>query len=265
MNYLKVYENGKPNMLPVLPQRWVYGEKVPFQESDVVEFKRVSIFSGLFNLKTTKSSGLPKYKETINAFLNSKGGYLIMGVLDDGTIIGVENMTEDMVDKFNLWIDSCFNNFVYKDGTPLNPTQVFLKIHTFPVINSDFSIIVVEAINKGPPLNIMTRCGTILYRLSASNYKMVSEPIYRKRDVKGMIKSMKKHTQMIIDEKHKAIRNLQERHLDEIKEIIKGQAKESREYIDKISTSLYHKYKMEKKESFCSKILRYFVDIYLAK
>lgn len=246
-------------MLPTLPKTWIYGEKVPFQESDIVEFKRVSVFSGLFNLKTTKSSGLPKYKETINAFLNNKGGYLIMGVLDDGTIVGVENMTETMVDKFNLWIDSCFNNFVYKDGSPLNPLEIFLKIHTFSVVNSDSSVIVVEVINKGAPLNIMTRCGAVHYRLNASNYKMVSEPIYRKRDVKGMIKAMQRHTQEIIDEKHKIIRNMQEKHLDEIKQVISSQSKDSRDYIEKISTSLYEKYKMEKKESLCGKILNFLI------
>ena len=92
-----------------LPASWVYGEKVPFTESNTVEFKRVSIFSGLF-VYTSSNSGLPKYKETLIGFLNSGGGFLFMGILDDGTILGVEDLTEAGLDKLNLWVDSCFNS-----------------------------------------------------------------------------------------------------------------------------------------------------------
>lgn len=223
----------------MLPQQWVLGAKVPFSESNTVEFKRVAVFSGLFTQQTKHSSGLPKYKETLNAFLNSSGGYLIMGILDDGTIMGVDGLTEGVLDKFNLWVDSCFNSFVYKDGSPLDPTQVFLKIHIFPVVAATSNIIIVEAINKGPPLNIMNRDGTILYRLNASNYKITAEPVYRKRDVRGMISAIKDHMQKIIDEKHRAIQDLQEKHHHEVLD-----------YIDTI-----RKYE---KRSLCSQIFALF-------
>jgi len=223
----------------MLPQQWVLGAKVPFSESNTVEFKRVAVFSGLFTQQTKHSSGLPKYKETLNAFLNSSGGYLIMGILDDGTIMGVDGLTEGVRDKFNLWVDSCFNSFVYKDGSPLDPTQVFLKIHIFPVIAATTSVIVVEAINKGPLLNIMNRNGTILYRLNASNYKITAEPVYRKRDVRGMISAIKDHMQKIIDEKHRAIQDLQQKHHHEVLD-----------YIDTI-----RKYE---KRSLCSQIFALF-------
>jgi len=227
----------------MLPQQWVLGAKVPFPESNTVEFKRVAVFSGLFTQQTKHSSGLPKYKETLNAFLNSSGGYLIMGILDDGTIMGVDGLTEEARDKFNLWVDSCFNSFVYKDGSPLDPTRVFLKAHIFPVVASASasatSVIVVEAINKGPPLNIMNRDGTILYRLNASNYKITAEPVYRKRDVRGMISAIKDHMQKIIDKKHRAIQDLQEKHHLEVLD-----------YIDTI-----RKYE---KRSLCSQIFALF-------
>jgi len=244
--------------LPKLPQQWVLNEKVPFQESNVVEFKRVSIFSGLFNLKSSKGSGLPKYKETINAFLNSGGGYLIMGILDDGTIVGAENVTDEMVDKCKLWLDSCFHGFMYKDGTSLNPLEIFLSIKIFPVVNADSSIIVIEAINKGYPLNILTRSGSLIYRLNASNYKIVSEPIYRRRDVKGMIDSIQKHMQSVINLKHREIKDLQEKHLEEIKSIIEREGKITRGYMEKISESLYNKYQIDgKNDNICAKVVRY--------
>lgn len=202
-----------------LPTEWVYGEKVPFAESNTIELKRVSIFSGLFVHQPHPKSGLPKYKDTLIGFLNTGGGYLIMGVLNDGTIIGVEDMTEDGLDRLNLWVDSCFNSLVYKDGKPINPTRVFLKIRTFPVVGSANHIVVIEAINRGMPLDIMTRSGTIVYRLNASNFKVSAEPVYRKRDVKGMIQSIQTQMQQIITDKHREIKELREAHAKEVKEL----------------------------------------------
>jgi len=246
-------------ILPQLPDHWVLNEKVPFKESNTVEFKRVSIFSGLFNLKSSKCSGLPKYRETINAFLNSGGGYLIMGVLDDGTIVGAENVTDEMIDKCKLWLDSCFNGFMYKDGSSLNPTEISLTVNIFPVINSDLKVIVIQVINTGQHLNIISRCGALIYRLNASNYKMISEPIYRRRDVKGMIDSIQKHMQKIIDEKHRKIEDLQEKHLDDIRIVVEQEAKITRNYMEKISESLYEKYRIEgQRDNFCSRLVTYF-------
>jgi predicted HTH transcriptional regulator len=204
-----------------LPTTWVYGEKVPFTESNTVEFKRVSIFSGLF-VYTSSNSGLPKYKETLIGFLNSGGGYLFMGILDDGTILGVEDLTESNLDKLNLWVDSCFNCLVYTDGKPINPSKLSLRIQVFPVEGKNTHIVMIEAINKGLPLDIMTRSGTIIYRLNASNYKVCAEPVYRKSDVKGMITSIQLQMQSIIDEKHKAIQLLKDAHADEIYELKRG-------------------------------------------
>ena len=213
--------------MQTLPTEWVYGERVPFTESNTVELKRVSIFSGLFVHEPHPKSGLPKYKDTLIGFLNTGGGYLIMGVLNDGTIVGVEDMTEDGLDRLNLWVDSCFNSLVYKTGKPIDPSRVSLKIRTFPVIDrgegvygeSTKNIVVIEAINRGMPLDIMTRSGTIVYRLNASNFKVSAEPVYRKRDVKGMIQSIQTQMQQIITEKHREIKELREAHAKEVKEL----------------------------------------------
>jgi len=247
-------------MLPILPDKWVYNEKVPFNESNLVEFKRVSIFTGLFTLKSIRGSGLPKYKETIHAFINGAGGYLMMGVLDDGTIVGGENLTPEFLDKFNLWIDSCYGTFTCKDGGPIDPCKIQMKIHTFPVHYAPTTahILIVEVINKGVPLNIMNRSGVIIYRLNASNYKMITEPVYKKRDVKGMIQSIQGHMQQIIDEKHRALEDLQEKHLDDIKAVIRRESKIARSYVEKISESLYTKYKIEQEnQGLCGKIMEY--------
>ena len=87
----------------------------------------------------------------------------------------------------------------------------------FPVVGKATHIVMIEAINKGLPLDIMTRSGTIIYRLNASNYKVCVEPVYRKSDVKGMISSIQQQMQRIIDEKHRAISDLTEAHEEEIR------------------------------------------------
>lgn len=238
----------------MLPQKWVYGEKVPFKESNTVEFKEVTVFAGLFRNKSLGSSGLPKYRETIIGFLNGGHGYLIMGIKDDGTIVGVENIEDDVMDKFNLWIDGSFNNLVYKNGKPIDPSKITIKVHSFPVEGRDSYIIAIEVENRGKTMDIMTRSGSIIYRLNASNFKVCSEPIYRKRDVKGMIHSIQNQMQLVIDEKRKIIEKLQDKHKEEIKDILKSQEKEARDYIEQISRSLYDKYTIEPRESLCSRI-----------
>jgi len=231
-----------------------------------VEFKEVTVFAGLFKNKSLGSSGLPKYRETIIGFLNGGQGYLIMGIRNDGVIMGVENITDEIVDKFNLWIDGSFNTIVYKNGKPIDPSKISIKVHMFPVINhqTSASIIVIEVENRGKVMDIMTRSGTIIYRLNASNFKVISEPVYRKRDVKGMIHSVQTQMQLVIDEKRKAIERLQDKHQDEIKEVLRSQVKESRAYIDQISRSLYEKYKMDddEKETLCSRVLRYGLNLF---
>jgi hypothetical protein len=247
-------------MLPTLPSKWVFGEKVPFQESNLVEFKEVTVFAGLFKNKSLGSSGLPKYRETIIGFLNGGQGYLIMGIKNNGTIMGVENIADDVMDKFMLWIDGSFNTLVYKNGKPIDPSQITIKVHVFPVEGRLSSIIVIEVENRGKVMDIMTRSGTIIYRLNASNFKVTSEPVYRKRDVKGMIQAVQGQLQMVIDEKRRTIERLQDKHQDEIREVLKSQVKESRAYIEQISRSLYEKYKIEEeKVSLCSRIMRWFM------
>jgi hypothetical protein len=248
-------------MLPDLPSKWVYGEKVPFSESNLVEFKEVSIFSGLFKNKSIGTSGLPKYRDTLIGFLNSGGGYLILGIRNDGIIIGVKDMTDSALDKFKLWIDSTFNIIMHKDGSPVDPSKTSLNVLIFPVENADEDahVVCIKAIHIGEPLDIMTRAGNIIYRLNASNYKIASEPMYRKRDVQGMIHAIQNQMQSVINDKHKALKVLQEKHKEEIETLLKTEKERSKQDIHNIMTqvseSLYSKYRYTIKESICTRIM----------
>lgn len=235
-------------MLPLIPPIWVQGTKTPFLESNVVEFKEVTVFSGLFRDSSLGKTGLTKFRETIVGFLNAGSGLLIMGVKNDGTIVGVENMTVETTDLLKLWVDSSFNSLIYTDGKPLDPAKVSIKMAIYPVSGKDSNIIVVECINKGKLFNIMTRSGTIVHRLNASNFKVFSEPVYRQRDVKGMIYSMQRQIEQVNAEKKRAIADLREQHEEDIKKAIRDERNGIREYIDNISKSLYIKYKRQWEE-----------------
>ena len=66
--------------------------------------------------------------------------------------------------------------------------------------------------------------------------------------------------QLVIDEKRKTIERLQEKHKEEINDILKSQTNETRCYIDQISRSLYIKYKIEdEKVSLCSRVMKWFM------
>ena len=255
-------------VLPALPKKWVYGEKVPFAESNTVEFKEVAIFSGLFKNSSSPTSGLPKYRDTLIGFLNCGGGYLILGIRNNGVIAGVKEMTDGALDRFNLWIDSTFNVIMYKDGSPIDPSLTTLKVHTFPVEGTDENtfVVCVEAIHKGEALDIMTRAGKIIYRLNASNYKIASEPMYRKRDVQGMICAIQTQMQAVINDKHKALKVLQEKHKEEIETLLKGEKERSEQHVravmTQVSESLYSKYHLESTEtgqtdSICVRLTRF--------
>ena len=251
-------------MLPSLPEKWIYGEKVPFGESNVVEFKEVAKFSGLFYYKSPECSGLPKYRDTIIGFLNGGQGYLLMGILNDGTIVGVNDMTDSSLDKLKVWVDTTYNILVHKDGRPLDPSETSLRVITFPVENTspERYIVCISVNHRGEPLDIMSRGGKIIYRLNASNYKIVSEPIYRKRDVQGMINGIQCQMQEIINTQHKLLKTQIEKHKEEMKIAIEKEREKSelhmKDIMTKVSESLYSVYRKPENENFFRRLVRYF-------
>ena len=84
--------------------------------------------------------------------------------------------------------------------------------------------------------------------LYINNFKVFSEPVYRQRDVKGMIYSMQRQIEQVNAEKKRAIADLREQHEEDLKRAIRDERNGIREYIDSISKSLYEKYKRQWEE-----------------
>lgn len=230
-----------------LPTKWILNEKLPFGECSNIEFKLANRFPGA--LKTS----LVKYRETLLGMLNVGGGYLILGVQNDGTIIGMDAVIPEEVDKLNVWVDTTYGTFMYKDGRPLDPVITSLKTFIFPVIGTNRHVVVIEAIHKGEQLSLMTKGGEIIYRLNASNYRIHTEPMYTKRDMQGMITAVQTQMQEIIKNQHQVIKNLHQKHKDELEEVIIREKENSEkaviEMVKKISDSLYIRYsKLDEEE-----------------
>jgi F0F1-type ATP synthase membrane subunit b/b' len=62
-------------------------------------------------------------------------------------------------------------------------------------------------------------------------------------------------------EKKRAIEDLKEKHQEEIERIVKYERANIREYVDKISTSLYEKYREQNKDSFIIDLVKYLLCI----
>jgi predicted HTH transcriptional regulator len=224
----------------VLPQKWVVGEKMPCVEGTNIEFKESR------NLRGSMATSLSKYRETLTGLLNVGGGYLILGVTDQGIIKGVDESDDDALDKFRVAIDILYGELNYKDGSPLDPELTSLKVKVFPLQNTEKKIIVIEANNTADILTIQSGGGYLIYRLNASNYRLRSERIYRHRDVQGLVKTVKQKMSLMLDEQHK-------RH----KEILKAQRdkseKEMAELIKTISDSLYETYNGRSEPTLCDR------------
>ena len=90
---------------------------------------------------------------------------------------------------------------------------------------------------------IETGSGEIIYRLNASNYKLRTEPIYRHRDVQGLIRTVQIQMQGIIKEQHDTIRKMNEKHHVEMARALQIEKdrneKAMRLMIHSLSTNLY--------------------------
>jgi len=112
-------------------------------ENKFIEFKS-SLRYDYFQKKVNKELEFVIAK-TISAFLNSEGGKLLIGIKDDGSILGIENdlsifnKNKQNVDNFLLKLGQIINNYLGKQFS----NYIFPKIITL----EDKTICIVE-INK---------------------------------------------------------------------------------------------------------------------
>jgi len=120
-------QNITASVVPVAPVS--LADMIAEGESDELEFKstlRWDLKEGVVNKKLEEV-----ITKTVSAFANSQGGTLLIGVADDGTVIGLEHdylsLGEVDKDKFELHLRNLLNQ---QFGTGFVTSKVAIKFHT---------------------------------------------------------------------------------------------------------------------------------------
>jgi hypothetical protein len=165
----------RPSVLPTLPHSPLFiGERFPWPEGQQFEFK-----------ETWGACTTSKMHETICAFLNSAGGYLIYGIQDSGKLLGI---SREEADKILLRADDIYHTkkIVHiETGKELTPScvrgsivRLCTTLHTATGIQKPkpterfLAILTIRSLDHNNTYRMI--CGDIIIRLSASNFRSKS-------------------------------------------------------------------------------------------
>jgi hypothetical protein len=173
----------------LLLPRYLLNDIYPYPEGVQLEFK-----------KSFHINQLNKYRETICAFLNTNGGHLMFGILNNGMING-STLQDDEKDKILLYVDSIHNILKKTDGE--NIPQNCLKVY-FEEIAKDLFIIIISCYREKDLYDVKEITyqflgGDSWIRMNASNMKTKYGKLYIVQDVINIKAKMhKKHEEVIV-------------------------------------------------------------------
>ena len=148
--------------------------RFPYPESDWLEFKR----------DVCRVQSMKDKQRILCAFLNSGGGYLVIGVIDtELTICGVD---ESVLDTFALQVDDIYHKqtIIHEDDSSMLPGVIRVK----GMYCKDNKFILVVTCLPTPGKKYKCSDGEVYYRLSASNYKFTSGQMSLSDvDIRGLI------------------------------------------------------------------------------
>lgn len=167
-------------MIPPFPNDIESIETFPIPEGKHYEFKQ-----------SIKS--IDKLLATICAFLNSEGGYLIFGIVDNNRKICGLHLNSKQVDDFILaYIDSIFQyrRIINQDTKePVKPEAITTNV--VKRIDNTY-LIIVKTVSMDDNITFQTHDGEVFYRLNASNMRIRSEKVYLEEQVNNMLINQKK-------------------------------------------------------------------------
>ena len=162
-----------------------------YAENDIFEYKEnINILT--FN----------KYIETICAFLNTNGGYLIFGIKDNLDLIGITNNQKD-IDKFICMIDQIISNSMIlqtKDNIITNLSSKNIKARL--LINNYNKKFIIIKVENDIDTKYQLQSGLMCHRLNASIYYEKNEKIYKQYEIDNITKLL---TEKYIKENSKNI------------------------------------------------------------
>ncbi len=146
--------------LPLLPPTFSRLERFPFTEGLQFEFK-----------ESVSPMNRDKTYQTLCAFLNSNGGYMVFGVTDSGVIRGV---ARKKVDELLLRLDCITYNKLIIDTKTLAPPSLHDICARVEEVADEMFIVIVRALNPNPTHTFQLASGETYIRLNASNFKTMS-------------------------------------------------------------------------------------------
>ncbi len=160
-------------------------EKFTYSESNIFEFKQ-----------TFDQNNFSKYLETICAFLNGQGGYLIFGIKDDLDNIGIK-LNSNQIDKIILKFDGIIsgNKIIGNDQSNNILSLNHPSINTQVIINSKSNKFIIVKVKPNPSnaenkITYRLHNGKTYYRLGASNFYEKNEKFYTQTELDVQIKNL---------------------------------------------------------------------------
>lgn len=146
------------HVLPPIPSAYAAGDMFPYPEGVLFEFKESHV-----------STDLKKIHETICAFLNVSGGYMIFGIKDNGEVCGI---SRSGVDKLLLRSDEIIHQKrILNSDTGMGITPHELSSCSLKLTNMDKYLVILKAVRPDDTSMYRLSSGEKMFRLSASNYR----------------------------------------------------------------------------------------------
>jgi predicted HTH transcriptional regulator len=151
----------------------------PYAEGKQYEFKQAfNEYRHNINRSTAE-----RIEQTICAFLNSDGGYIVCGVRDEDRALLWLDLTPEQLDCILLRIDNIYHSkMIYT--TDLED----IKIHNIQtkILEKDGKYLIIVKVIPDPDKEYRTH-EYKWYRLNASNYAEKKEKFFRAKDVAGLL------------------------------------------------------------------------------
>ena len=174
--------------LPSLPATFRKGDICSLTEGQQIEYKETYVTK---RMRT-------KMHETFCAFLNSAGGYFIIGVVDDTREI--KGVPRSLVDTVLLDVDS-----VIHDRTIVNTTTGLLvrsdaiQASICSIEGSDDVLIIMRVLSDDPSHVYVMNCGVRIFRLNASNSKILTSDNNNVLALQNKISTLTKTNALVIE------------------------------------------------------------------
>lgn len=189
----------------LLLPRYLLNDIYPYPEGVQLEFKKC------FHINQHD-----KYRETLCAFLNTNGGHMIFGILDNCVINGCA-LNDGEKDRILLFVDSIYNILKKTNGEPIHPNS--LKVYFEEIAKNIYIIIITCYRDTTNDITYQFIGGDSWIRMNASNMKTKYGKLYTVQDVLNIKQKMYIKQSEIISKLKKEYRNCEDTTILEISNI----------------------------------------------